>query len=85
MWNMFKVNNPRFYTVNWSEIDPGPKFKIMMKFKKIFFCIFENFRHEFLELLYNRVIFQNDIRPSSEDILAMMEESKTAYLQSKTP
>ena len=42
-------------------------------------------RHEFLELLYNRVIFQNDIRPSSEDILAMMEESKTAYPQSKTP
>ena len=85
MWNMFKINNPRFYTVNWSEIDPGPKFKIMMKLKNIFFCIFENLRHEFLELLYNRVNFQINIRLSSEDILAMMEESKTAYLQSKIP
>ena len=82
---MFKINNPRFYTVNWSEIDPGPKFKIMMKLKNIFFCIFENLRHEFLELLYNRVNFQINIRLSSEDILAMMEESKTAYLQSKIP
>ena len=57
----------------------------MMKLKNIFFCIFENLRHEFLELLYNRVNFQINIRPSSEDILAMMEESKTAYLQSKIP
>ena len=56
-----------------------------MKLKNIFFCIFENLRHEFLELLYNRVNFQINIRPSSEDILAMMEESKTAYLQSKIP
>ena len=57
----------------------------MIKFENIFFCIFENLRHEFLELLYNHVNLQIDIRPSSEDILAMMEESKTAYLQSKTP